>query len=1138
MASKHPYISSKWPPLAAWRVIAFTWLMILPIGAGLHAAPAKVAFDLPADSLEKSVKRFAVQSGLEVIIPSDELADVRTRAVNGEMTSREALDAMLAGTGVQVFEDPRTGAFALRKETSDPNGSRAAPAKPGRRPDVPSTPTTHLAREPDNTMKRKTPISLLLGLLTLGLAGENPALAADAASGSTASQSGTGTVRGQVSNQATGSNLESATVRIIELNRVIHTEGDGTFEASGLAPGSYTLAVSYPGLDPKRETVTVQAGQTARLKVELNSDIYVLPEMVVAGQREGNAAAIAEQRVATNVKNVITADAFGDITKANIANILRRIPGVTGITDDEIDTSVIMVRGMEAYLTSVDVDGTKVPSTFTGSRRQNVNAIPADLVEKIEVVKATTADEDADSLGGRVKLTTKSAFDLGERRIDLRLGGSYNGTWGKKVTPDGKDYIPLSASLLYSNTFDVGGKPDSLGILASVNFDRFLDARANTDFPLVNEELDDPDEDEPFYAVFENASAELHEQIRKGANLRVDYRLGDNTVLGVRGTFTSYQDDLVRSRNQIDGGEVDTALSDPDFYYTVVEDAVYAAQKYQRERTTDTTTFRFNGVTTLDSSKLSYDFTYSKGDQIDWRNTADFVSNEEFTYALDRRSNKEYPAIITLSGQDPFQDRFEDTDSTDLERRRQKNVTKVWSSRVDYTKDFDWQLPFRLKTGVRYREEYRVEDQDRFLAEVNGDLGDDLSGFLDTNWNVGGAEDRYPVGALPSFDRLLGNNVQWVGGADPRTQWTYDPDVLEIDNTNTIRQSLLNDRKLSELLYAGYVQGELKWNKLDVVGGVRFESTDLSTVAGIRNRGVSDPLLAHSGRFRTTASYDDWFPSVHLTYNITDNLLVRAAWSTTIGRPDVDELSDSTDINLGSRSITMGNSNLQPQYSDNYDVSLEYYFKEMGVISVGVFQKDIKDYIAEVQTTISAVEAAELGAPLANPLPTDPTWRLNSTVNSGDADVKGLEFAYSQQLSFLPGAFRGLGVFANYTWISSEGRRQAGGVTPLQNFIPRTGNVGLSYTYGRWDARMQVGYNSSFLDNLADDRYWDQYKGERYQLDLNGRYKVTRNLAIFANLSNLTSENYGEYRGSESPERREGTTGYSFIATAGINLTF
>lgn len=953
-----------------------------------------------------------------------------------------------------------------------------------------------------------------------------------------AQTSPSGAIRGQVSNETTGSNLGSATVKVVETKREYYTGGDGMFEVPGLAPGSYTLIVEYPGLDAKRLPVVVQPGQTSRLKIALNSDVYVLPEIVVAGQREGNAAAMAEQRVATNVKNVITADAFGDITKANIANILRRIPGVTGITDDEIDTSVIMVRGMEAYLTSVDIDGTKVPSSFTGSRRQNVNAIPADLIEKIEVVKATTAEEDADSLGGRVKLTTKSAFDLGERRIELRLGGSYNATYGKKVTPDGEDYVPASGSILYSNTFNLGGRPDSLGVLASVNFDRFLDARANTDFPLLNERLANPALGERDYAVFENASAELHEQVRKGANLRMDYRLGDHTVLGARGTFTRYQDDLVRSRNQFVGGRVNTTLSNPNPFYTVVDDAAYAAQKYSRLRTTDTTTFRANGVTTLATAKLRYDFTFSKADQIDFRNTAYFASNKKFSYALDRQGNREYPAIVRRSGQDPFQDRFEDTASSELEARLQENVTKVWSSRVDYIQDFDGRLPLTLKTGARYREEFRVEDQDRFLARVASGLGRNLSGYLDSTWKNGGAVDRYPVGALPGFDRLLGSAVRHVGGPDPRTQWTFDPTIITLDATNTLRQSLLNDRKLSELLYAGYVQGEMKWNQLQAIGGARLERTKLSTVAGIRNRGVSDPLLQNSGRFATTAAYNDWFPSLHLTYNIRNDLMARAAWSTTIGRPDVDELSESADINLGSRSITRGNSALEPQYSNNFDLSLEYYFKSVGVFSVGVFQKNIRNYIGEVTDTITAVRAAEMGAPLTNPALTDPTWRLTTTINNGDARVRGLEFNYSQQLSFLPGAFKGLGVFANYTWISSAGRRQTGGVTPLQNFIPRTGNAGLSYTYGRWDARMQVGYNSAFLDNLGNDRYRDQYKGERYQLDLNGRCKVTRQIALFANLSNLTSENYGEYRGSVRPDRREGTTGYSFIATGGVSVTF
>jgi hypothetical protein len=169
----------------------------------------------------------------------------------------------------------------------------------------------------------------------------------------------TGEIRGQVNNAATAANLESVHVKMVETSRDYYTARDGTFEIAGLNPGAYTLVFEYPGLDQKRARVVVTAGGSERLNIAMSSDVYVMPELVVAGQREGNAAAIVEQRYAANVKNVMTADAFGDITKANLGNILRRIPGVTGITDDEIDTSVIMVRGMEAYLTSIDIDGTR-----------------------------------------------------------------------------------------------------------------------------------------------------------------------------------------------------------------------------------------------------------------------------------------------------------------------------------------------------------------------------------------------------------------------------------------------------------------------------------------------------------------------------------------------------------------------------------------------------------------------------------------------------------------------------------------------------------------------------------------------------------------------------------------------------------
>jgi iron complex outermembrane recepter protein len=955
----------------------------------------------------------------------------------------------------------------------------------------------------------------------------------------TAQAGATGLIAGQVSNKSTGRNLAQAQIHVVESNRDYYSEPDGTFEIGPLAVGEYTLVVDYPALDSTSLRVSVEAGRTVRTNVALNSDVYVLPELVVAGQREGNAAAIVEQRQAANVKNVITADAFGDITKANLANILKRIPGVTGITDDEIDTSVIMVRGMEAYLTSVDIDGTRAPSAFNGSRRQNVNAIPADIIDKIEVVKATTADEDADSLGGRVKLTTKSAFDFKGRRLDLRLGGSYNMTYGKHVTPDGKDFVPPSALLTYSDVVDFMGRPESLGILFTTNYDRFRDARSNTDFPWVNAANKTPKVGEKDYTVFRNTSAELHDQVRKGASLRLDYRFADHTVLGLRTTFTRYVDDLVRSRDEFAAGTVDPALSDSDPYVTFVNNATYEAEKYLRLSTTDTVNIRANGVTTFGSSKLSYDAVFTQAAKFEFRNNGDFVSNRKFSYTMDRGADKMYPHLTIRAGADPFTDDFSDTASTSLEARRQAVDSEIWASHLDYSRDVEWKLPLKLQTGLRYRSEFRVEDQDRFVAAVAPAVGKNLSGYTDPNWHNGGAVNRYPAGAIPGFDRLLGSNVNFVGGPDPRTAWTYDPNVIAVNASSTVQQSLLNDRKIGEDVTAGYVQGTAKAGRLTVVAGTRFERTDLSAIAPVRNRSVTDVLAQFSGRSRSTASYNDWFPSVHATYQPMANVKARASYSTTIGRPDVDTLLANADINLSSRSITVGNSGLKPQYSDNYDLSLEYYFKPVGVLSVGVFQKNIRDYISSPTLTITAPDAAQLGAPLTNPSVNDPSWALTTSINSGDAKVRGLEFNYSQQLSFLPGAFRGLGVFLNYTWIQSEGQRQAGGTTPLQNFVPRSGSTGLSYTYGRFDARVQLGFNSAFLDNLDSSSRWrDQYKGERYQLDFNGRCQLTRKVAVFVNLSNITSQSYAELRGNTDPIRREGTTGYSYIATAGVTVSF
>jgi hypothetical protein len=217
----------------------------------------------------------------------------------------------------------------------------------------------------------------------------------------------------------------------------------------------------------------------------------------------------------------------------------------------------------------------------------------------------------------------------------------------------------------------------------------------------------------------------------------------------------------------------------------------------------------------------------------------------------------------------------------------------------------------------------------------------------------------------------------------------------------------------------------------------------------------------------------------------------------------------------------------------------------MGVLSVGVFQKDIRDYIGSVSTTISEAAAADLGAPLTNPNPSVLTWTLNTDENNGKARVRGAEFNYSKELDFLPGALRGLGVFANYTWLQSSGTRQStagvSSVVPLVNFIPRSGNTGFSYTYGRWDARLQVNYHSDYVDgyNATNPTLRNSIRGARTQWDFNARCKLTRKLSVFASLSNFTSSDEADYTGSwAAPVRRDQTIGYSFIITGGVSATF
>lgn len=975
-------------------------------------------------------------------------------------------------------------------------------------------------------------------------------------------QASTGAIRGTVSNQATRQNLEGVTVLVSETGRSVASESGGTYEITGLAPGTYTLVFDYPGLDREEIKVAVAAGTPAQQDVALRSDIYKLSTFVVSSEREGNAAAIAAQRNSVNVQNVITSDAFGNIAKGNIGNFLKRLPGLAGTTD-EVETGNIVLRGMGAEFTRIDLDGGTITSGGSG-RGQNAAAIPADLIERVEVVKALTPDMDVDSLGGRINLVTKSAFDRKGRAINVRAAGSYSFTYGSDVYKKSPYSQAPSLAANYSDVYSLFGGKNNFGIYATASWERIQDVRGTTSWGDNYSTVSGVE-----YPRFNNASTALHGLERSSASLRSDYKVSGDLSIGASLAVSEYIDKMYRVRNRLRNGTVRPALSG-DPYLIVVDGANYGTEGSRRHQVDDTVASRaYFKYANAAGWRLNGEASFSRTQRDSTNDMHTFISNKKIDYALDRRQEARWPELGVLRDfytgttstttalpasyldANPFGDNFSDArEESDSQWQKLYADNRRFSTKFDLSKRYNGRWPVELKTGVKYdakeSSSWREDLRGRLNVAATG-FGPNLSSLIDPDWNLRGGLGHYPLGYVVDLERVTqAMGVSFKGpNDDPALRWNYDPNKLTINTSSTREQSLRNTRTVWEDVYAGYTEGQVEIGRLTLLGGFRYERTENERDQALRRRALAGTVDEWTARQRATTGYDKFYPSLHGSYSFSRDLKLKAAFSTSSGRPDWGSILGVTDANPTTHSIDMPNIDLKPRYSRNIDISLEYYFPPAGVISIGVFQKKIKDFDADTTEIITPEQAAELGAVIA---PGDTTpWELNTKKNVGDGLVRGIEFNYTQQLSnILPGALKGLGVFGNYTYLTTKGTfdLDTSGGPPqerdrLEKFIPRTANAGISYVYNRFDLRLSWNYTGAWdentqLTNVATTKV----RGARWQLDFTGRYQVTRNVTVFCDLVNLT-ENHGlKYRGFVDPARRNETNALGFLMTAGLLVSF
>ncbi|MES2692997.1 MAG: TonB-dependent receptor [Verrucomicrobiota bacterium] len=1174
--------------LRRFAVRRVPFLVALVLSSALSvAAPdlSRKVFDLPRDRADRSLKRFSEQSGLEIIFSARVAQAVETQAVKGEMLPSAALAAMLAHTGLEAVQEPTTGALSIRPLPAGKakKADRAALAPDSRDRPGPHTAAPAPSSTPTMTTNRpSSPVERVLGALAAFIVGGAPAAAQtpSAAPGApTQSQEVAGSVVGQISNEATKDYLPGATVEV-EGTRLIATSEEGGYYRLSLPTGSHLLIVRYTGLTIARIPVTVQGGQTTRTDIALTSDTYKLEPVTVTGIREGSAAAIARQREAMNVKNVVAIDAYGN-PAASIGELLQRLPGVAVDLSGGGETGAIYIRGMNQSFGTMAIDGNQMPVSdgqTVGGKYVYLGQVTSGNVESVELIKAALPEMDGNAISGYLNLRTKRAFDRAPgRNIGLSVATKWTDTTAHSSLP-GKDTPGLDViSLSYSDVLSVLGRRNNLGILAQLNLTKsattieeagpFLASSFNHYF-IAEPVGGAPLQPLPTYWSSGHWSGSGKPSYVKGVTFNTDYKLSDDASLYFKSTYNNskYKDESRPSylRWQVvvptnitsfePGSTWEDTTTRPvgtvDLHSTLYgrwSESYTLAAGFERKL------FAGRGLLTLDGSYSDTTAQYPAINEVHAQLTG-------VAFRLDRRGRDEWHPAITQVGGRNWSDPASYTMRSDSRIIHFRVPSSITSAKMDYKHDLETSVPAYLKVGMKRAAEkkasFRYVDSFTWAGSTTGGIAP----WVGYNAVMGdGNYGPFPMLEIPTTG-LPGD--AWANPGN----WFQTPTQAY----NSLVDELAGRVQTREEITAAYIQAQVRLGRLRILSGVRVEETEASG-AGFRRKAAdatnnannalsieqnrARALSTFTGWVEQTADYRDVFPGVHLVYNLANGLQARTSYNVSITRPSAANYAPGYVVNDIARSISANNVALRPYTSDNFEAGLAYYFEPVGSLTASVFLKEISNYTRNIPTTVGDGPDNGFNGDYAG-------YSWNRTTNVGAARVRGAEFSYQQQYTFLPGALRGLGFFANLTWLQTKG--DFGGlttVTVLPNLTPRTWNTGLTFRGYGFSLRLLANHRSQTYigsqlvsgsapvetnsiygrgsGGIIGQQTFDWYNKARTMLDFKAEYTINRTYSAYLDVYNLTNEwNFERVArafGFESPWTAQ-HTGMAF--TLGVKARF
>jgi len=967
-----------------------------------------------------------------------------------------------------------------------------------------------------DTRTKKSPKSLRITMmLALAMGLSSPLLRAQEANT-------IGGIDGTVLDANSGKYLEGAEVSLEGKDISVNTERDGSFNIIGLPAGTYTIVVKYPGLEPRSQVVTVTGGGQANAQFKLTQDETVMLDAVsVRTTKEGMAQAQALQKISIQTKIVAANDQFGEISEGNIGEYLKYLPGV-GIDYNSNDARGISLRGLRTQFTIVAVDGTPMASAASGAdnRRFELEQIASNNVETYEILKTMSPDVPADATGGYVNMVTKSAFDRQDTQLityNVNLTAPHtrmnpftqeNGVWGNHAQRTVRPNVELNFARKIT---------PKLGINFNYRLSEIYHDSPRAEYgwlytgtgPTTATTYTVAD---PTLLTYSQTNEQKMTH-REAFATKIDYHFSDATKLTVTGQWNWY-DLLFTQRAMVFGfapsissstKAVDLPVNLPGADSSVATTSSTSGARYIRDQNSQRAKY---GTTVHANMMLSHEFNqdskawvtayWSKANSKYRDNTKGFVAN----------------VIAQYAGTNPtFQ--FDNV----LSKARKPDMTlSVPMSKVTNLANYE----LTSGTGsdnIRYRPDTAWD----FKQGVHGDYKYELRHL------------RFPVtlqtgAAVDSTERNIerinvrANGLAKVSGADLKNLYTEGApfnagfgfgsyDTLDIYKLAALYQPYMNYistndwRKITEDNVAGYLRADVKLGHgLLLYGGARYEEHKMDALA--RSKANVRSKLGEAN-----LKYDNVYPSLSVkwTPDFLKSLVVRGGFSRTIGHPDYADILPNfigeSATGKADGTITVADPGIKPYMVNNYDVGLDYYLNNGGVLSAWLFRKEVKGFIISQAVALSDPRVQEIITD--NNLSQAEYASATLKTNGKNSTLTGGEFQYTQTFKNLPQPFKGLTLQANYTKINIGADDLDTRYAQMLSAVTESYNVVLGYRWHKFSTTVSCNRVSDVLIGTASQtngkatNQLASYKAPETKMNIKLEYALARHYRVYGELRNI-----------------------------------